>query len=58
MVICAIQEDIEKLQGHSHSLMAETVSYELKNILESTEVCVCSVNTVDFLDFVLVPSVR
>ena len=33
------QEDIKKLQGHSHSLMADTVSYELRSILTSTEVC-------------------
>ena len=38
-IISAFQGDIAQLQGHSHSLMAETVSYELQNILASTEVC-------------------
>ena len=34
------QDDIAKMQGHSHSLLAETISYELQGILKSTEVSV------------------
>ena len=39
IVVPTRQDDIAKLQGHSHSLLAETVSYELQGILKSTEVC-------------------
>ena len=39
IIMSTSQDDIAKLQGHSHSLMADTVSYELSSILTSTEVC-------------------